>query len=327
MRKGAIKNHPTLPFEEWDELALTEADLEADGEKESRLYFMSFGSGSSGNSCYVGTSTAGVIIDAGVRADKIEDALKANGIPMSRVKGLLLTHDHSDHVRYCYNLLRNNRHIPLYCTPRVMQGLLRRHNVSRRITDYHTPIYKEFPFKVGEMEITAFDVPHDGSDNMGFSIEFANHIFALATDLGEINDRARHYLQRANYIVLEANYDSEMLRLGRYPEYLKARIRTSNGHLDNIDTARFLGECVASHTSHVFLCHLSKDNNTPAKALNASREVLKARGLKVGSATMTISDRYADVQLTALPRFEPTRLYVFKNQSIKHTSLSNNQEK
>ena len=193
----------------------------------------------------------------------------------------------------------------------MLNGLLRRHSISKRIKEYHTPIFKEIPFKVADMEITAFDVPHDGSDNMGFSIEYAGHNFVLATDLGSVSDRARHYMGLANYLVIESNYDSDMLRLGRYPEYLKARIRSANGHLDNRDAAAFLSEIIRPELKYIFLCHLSKDNNTPAIALRETRAALAARGLTVGNAEETLSDRRADVQLMALPRFDPSRWFTF----------------
>lgn len=137
--------------------AYTDLDTSEEEERElaereaSKLFYVSLGSGSSGNSCYLGTEREGIVIDAGIRADRIQDLLEANGIPISRVKALLLTHDHSDHVRYSYNLLRNNRHISLYCTPRVLNGLLRRHSISKRIKEYHTPIFKEIPFKIGSL--------------------------------------------------------------------------------------------------------------------------------------------------------------------------------
>ena len=319
-----------LPFEEWEEtpaglsaplledpaphteLAIDEADRAADTVSRKHLHYISFASGSSGNSCYVGNDRGGIVIDAGIRADQIEDILHDHGVSMRHVKALVLTHDHSDHVRYSYSLLRNNRHLSLYCTPRVLNGLLRRHSISKRIKEYHTPIFKEIPFKVADMEITAFDVPHDGSDNMGFSIDFEGHRFVLATDLGAVTDRARYYMSMANYLVIEANYDSDMLRLGRYPEYLKARIRAGNGHLDNRDTAAFLKEIINPRLKYIFLCHLSKDNNTPVRALKEVRDALVERGVTVGHAEESVSDRKADVQLMALPRFDPTRWFVFR---------------
>lgn len=299
------------PHRDDGELGLSRHE-ELSDDDDDRLYYLSLASGSSGNSCYIGTRSGGIVVDAGIRADEIEKKLAAAGIGMKRVKALLLTHDHSDHVRYSYNLLRTYRHLTLYCTPRVLNGLLRRHSISKRIKDYHTPIFKEIPFKVADFEITAFEVPHDGSDNMGFFIDFRGRYFVLATDLGAITDRARHYMSMANYLVIEANYDSDMLTHGKYPEYLKARIRAGNGHLDNEDTAAFLAEIMNPELKYIFLCHLSRDNNTPAKARFAVAEALRAKGLKVGHGEETISDRAADVNLVVLPRYDATRKFIFR---------------
>ena len=277
-----------------------------------RIFYQSFSSGSSGNSCYLGTPAGGILIDAGVRDDAVQTMLRSNGISMDKVKGILLTHDHNDHVRYAYKLLRNNKHIKLLCSHRVLNGLLRHHNISNRIKDYHVPIFKEIPFRVGDFEVTAFEVPHDGSDNMGFSVAYGGRNFVLATDMGEVSARARHYISQANYLVIEANYDRWMLDNGRYPEHLKTRILTSHGHMDNVETARFLTEVVRPELSHIFLCHLSKENNTPEKARGVVEEALMAMGKKVGTGEETLADREADVQLVVLPRLEPTRLYVFR---------------
>lgn len=332
-KKIRFDTHPVLPFEEWmpkasegslfnpgqagltdldPELALYSADKEVDRSADSYLNYISFGSGSSGNSCYIGYSKGGVIVDAGLKAEDVESILISHGVSMKMVKGLLLTHDHSDHVRYAYKLLRQYQHLRLFCTNRVLNGLLRRHNISRRIKEYHIPIFKEIPFKIMDFEITAFEVPHDGSDNMGFHISFGDKRFVLATDLGAITDRARYYMSQANYLVIEANYDDDMLRYGRYPEYLKARIRTDNGHMQNESTAAFLKEIINPRLKYIFLCHLSQDNNTPAKALKAVRDALESIGKRVGTAQETVHDRKSDVQLMVLPRFEPTRWFVFR---------------
>lgn len=334
MRAKRIRflDHPQLPFEEWEpeaaddgrsrpgqcgytDLDITGDDIAADSLPDKNLYFMSLGSGSSGNCCYVGTKRGGILIDAGVKAEDVAGMLSSNGISMGSVKALLLTHDHSDHVRYAYNLLRTYKHIRLFCTNRVLGGILRRHSISKRIKEYHHPVFKEIPFRILDFEITAFDVPHDGTDNMGFSLEFDNRRFVLATDLGAVTDRARHYMSRANYLVIEANYDLQMLKNGSYPEYLKARIQTESGHMDNEATGAFLKDIVNSGLRYVFLCHLSQDNNTPAKALKTVREALESAGKTVGGASETILDRKADIQLTALPRFGASRWFVFRGSA------------
>ena len=311
-RKIYFEDHPELPFEEWSNPYAGDSVRKEATASPKPLYFCSFGSGSSGNSCYVGSREGGLIVDVGVRAEDIERGLAANGVSMSHVKGVLLTHDHSDHVKYVYALLRNNRHLKLFCTNRVLNGMLRRHSISKRIKEYHIPIFKEIPFKVLDFEITAFDVPHDGTDNMGFSIEFDSRRFVIATDLGEVTERARYYMSRATYLMIEANYDAHMLRMGRYPEYLKARIAGESGHLDNRQTAAFLNEIINPNLNHIFLCHLSQDNNTPQIALRTVRDALERKGIKIGNAMESLEDRKADVQLAALPRFDMTRWFVFR---------------
>lgn len=311
-----------IPFEEFAEpmriapkasvVSCSDAPQYNDNPAQRVFNYISLGSGSSGNCCYVGNRNCGFLVDAGVKADFVEIQLAANGIRPEKIQGIILTHDHSDHVKYAYTLLRAHKHMRLFCTNRVLNGLLRRHGISKRIKDYHVPIFKEIPFKIGDMELTAFDVPHDGTDNMGFSINYDNRNFVIATDLGAVTERARHYMSQANYLVIEANYDSDMLAVGPYPEYLKARIRTERGHLNNVDTAAFIKEIWTPNLKYIFLCHLSKDNNTPAKALKAVTAALEEKGAKVGSGNETLSDRNADVQLMALPRFDPTRWFVFR---------------
>lgn len=278
----------------------------------SPLFYISFGSGSSGNCCYLGTRNAGILIDAGILTETVVDTLKENGIKMENIVGICLTHDHGDHVKYAYNIVRKHKHMKVYCTNRVVNGMLRKHNISKRIKDYHSPIFKEIPFKLGDFEITAFDVPHDGDDNMGFFVRHGDKNFVVATDLGAISERARHYISQAHYLMIEANYDKEMLIKGTYPDYLKRRIQTDRGHMDNVETAAFLSEIYTPQLKYIFLCHLSNDNNTPEIALNTISKVLKDRGLTIGTAQETIEDRKADVQLMALPRLEPTRWFVFK---------------
>ncbi len=283
-------------------------------ESDNHVFFMSFGSGSSGNCAYVGDRHSGFLIDAGVEVKKVVDGLRANGISMDTVRGICLTHDHGDHIRDVYGLLRRYRHLKVYCTPKTLNGILRRHNISRRIKDYHQPIYKEIPFKIDNFELTAFEVMHDGADNAGYFITSGNTRLAVATDLGCISDRVDFYMRQANNIVIEANYDLMMLRTGRYAEYLKARIEASNGHLDNEVTAKYLAEIHTPELRHIFLCHLSHDNNTPATALGAVSKALRTAGVEnIGNGSVSLFAESASplpqLHLIALPRFDRTPLY------------------
>ena len=281
-----------------------------EGESRSNYMFMSFGSGSSGNCSYLGTFDSGILIDAGVDMDQVFDTLKLNGIFPHSVKGIILTHDHQDHVRYVYSYLRKNKHLRVYCTPKLLTGLLRRHNISRCIREYHEPIYKEIPFRLAAMNITAFETSHDGTDNMGFNIEIGDCNFVVATDMGVITPRAEYYMAKANHLMIESNYDSKMLANGTYPEYLKSRVSGERGHLDNAVAAEFVVNHYHEQLRNVFLCHLSNDNNRPEIACHVMTQALVERGITVGDGSNTPEQRNRDLQIYALPRFKPSPLFV-----------------
>ncbi|MDE5723795.1 MAG: MBL fold metallo-hydrolase [Paramuribaculum sp.] len=266
------------------------------------LILVSFGSGSSGNCAYLGTRSGGILIDAGVDVPTVTKGLESIGLTLEDVKGILITHDHSDHIRFAYSIVRKHSWMGIYCTPKTLNGILRRHNISRRLSDYHRPIYKEFPFELAGFRITAFNVSHDGSDNSGFFLEAGSQSVAVATDLGSITERVDHYMRQANHIIIEANYDAEMLRCGRYPAYLKARIEADDGHLDNTVTARFLSSLLTPRLHNVFLCHLSEDNNTPQKAIEAIGDALRSHpDVAAGAITMP--------RLDIFPRYDRSTVY------------------
>lgn len=153
-----------------------------------------------------------------------------------------------------------------------------------------------------DFHIESFEVPHDGTDNVGYCIEIGGKVFAFLTDLGEITPTAAEYIRKANYLILEANYDEEMLRMGTYPQYLKERITSRTGHMSNIATAEFLSENMTEHLQYIWLCHLSKDNNHPELAYKTVEWKLREKGIIVGK----------DVQLCALKRTTPSDLYEFE---------------
>lgn len=307
-----------LPSQEQRPVAETNAEGDIAENSETKehkfLRFISFGSGSSGNCSYVGTDEGGILIDAGVDTKKVMESLKDYGIKPEDIKGVCITHDHGDHVRYAYNIVRKYKHIHIFCTNRALNGMLRRHNISRNIKEKHVAIYKEIPFTIAglPLRLTAFEVPHDGTDNAGFFIECDDLRFAIATDIGHINERAEFYISQAQFVMLESNYDSKMLATGPYPEYLKKRIFDDNGHLDNEDAARFIAKIYRPELKYVFLCHLSKDNNTPEKAREAICTQLSALGITPGFGEDSISDRMAPMQLVALPRFDTSRCYTLR---------------
>lgn len=279
----------------------------------NELEFISFGSGSSGNCAYIGLrGLGGVLIDAGVDYKTVLSELERNYIPLDKISGIIITHDHSDHVRYAYSLIRKNPKMLVYCTPRTLSGILRRHNISSRIKDYHKPIFKEFEFQAGPLTITPFEVSHDGTDNVGFSITVSGKRFVIATDMGILTDRADFYIRKANYLMIETNYDDNMLETGRYPLHLKARIRSNVGHLCNDFTASYLSGIWEPKLTDIFLCHLSEDNNTPELALHTVKSGLEGRGTTVGDGSASASALEANVQLVALPRYDSSPHFILR---------------
>ena len=290
----------------------------------SSLRFISFGSGSSGNCSYLGFDagegrSTGVLIDAGVEPDRIYEGLRDNRIDIQSISGILLTHDHGDHVKYAYNIVRANRHMVIYTTMRTMTGILRRHSVSRRIKDYQKIIYIEHPFDAGKFSVTAFKTSHDGTENVGFAVDShdGQHSFVVVTDTGFITPEADRYIRKANYLVIESNYDLRMLMSGPYPEYLKARIIGERGHMDNNETARYLSEIVSPVLSHIFLCHLSEENNTVEKAYQTTFDALTGKGLRVGDPANPLMDDITDISLGVLPRNITTPQYILRHKSKK----------
>lgn len=322
----SVAHTPKSPEAKHVSQAADNQDLKIDPSKlvrRSSMRFISFGSGSSGNCSYLGLDSGegksrGVLIDAGVEPDKVYEALRDNKIDLRSISGILLTHDHGDHVKYAYTIVRANKHMVIYTTMRTMAGLLRRHNISRRIKEYQKIIYIEHPFEAAGMNVTAFKTSHDGTENVGFSIESPDksHHFVIATDTGVITPESDRYLRMANYIVIESNYDDKMLHEGPYPEYLKARIRSERGHLDNVEAARYIGEIVSPSLSHVFLCHLSEENNTPEIALETMRATLVEKGLRVGDPANPLMSADTDIALGILPRREITQQFLLRHKAI-----------
>lgn len=284
-------------------------ELSADFSKpRHRLRFMSFGSGSSGNCSYIGTPECGIIIDAGIDNKFVLNELARNGISPQSIRGVFLTHDHGDHVRYIYSLVRRQPGWRIFATPRTIEGILRRHNISRRIREYHSPIYKEHEYIFDDIKVVPFATSHDGADNMGFAISMGEANFVICTDTGVITERADFYLRQATAMMIESNYDETMLANGRYREHLKARIRSEIGHLDNADTANYVVDTYRPTLTHLFLCHLSEENNTPETATATMLNALRTIGISPAQSPSAITP--GTIFLSALPRFRSSDLYL-----------------
>ena len=266
-----------------------------------KVRFISLASGSSGNCYYLGTDTYGILIDAGIGIRTIKKTLKDFNILMESIRAVFVTHDHADHIK-AVGHLGEKMNIPVYTTARIHEGINRSYCMTEKLSTSVRYLEKQVPMMLEDFRIESFEVPHDGTDNVGYCIEIVGKGFSFLTDLGEITPTAADYISKANYLILEANYDEEMLKMGPYPQYLKERIMSRTGHMSNSATAEFLAENITEHLRYIWLCHLSKDNNHPELAYKTVEWKLKNKGVIVGK----------DVQLLALKRNTPSELYVFE---------------
>ena len=234
--------------------------------------------------------------------------LERNGVSPDMVKGVLLTHAHHDHMCCLYPAINRCR-CSVYCTMGVMAQMLQRCRISSRIRDHHVPIFKEIPFRILDMEITAFETKHDVK-SVGFSIEYEGERFVVGSDMGSITERAAYYMSRANYLMIESDYDLKKLEEGGYAEFLKNRVKRDDGHLENRVAAQFVAEHYHEGLRNVFLCHLSEKNNDPELALSTMRNALEAKGLSVGDGSNAADQRNRDVQIYALPRYTSSLWFV-----------------
>ncbi|MDR2811209.1 MAG: MBL fold metallo-hydrolase [Tannerellaceae bacterium] len=246
-----------------------------------RFFFFSLSSGSCGNSYYLGNCHYGILIDAGIGPRVIKKRLAQYEIDLSSIMAILVTHDHFDHIK-SVGYLGEKLHIPVYATREVHRAIMNRPLVRNNLNGVARYIEKGTPFQIEDFQITAFDVPHDSIDNSGYFIRFGDHRFTLATDVGAITDEVAYYICKANHLVIESNYDEEMLCSGRYPYPLKQRISSGAGHLSNRQAAEFLADNYSSGLRNIWLCHLSGDNNNPELAYQTVESRLAEKGIKVG---------------------------------------------
>lgn len=263
------------------------------------LKFISFGSGSSGNCYYLYTENDGLLIDVGVGIRNLKKYFKTYGLSLAKIHNILITHDHADHIK-SVGSLSYDFHLPVYATKTVHSGIDKNYCVQHKVEDdkrrYVTPGES---LQVGDFTVTPFTVPHDSSDNVGYQIEAEGITFVIITDAGCITDEMAQRIGNADYLVIEANHDIEMLDGGPYPQHLKVRIKSNTGHLDN----RACGEAIACNMSerlrHVWLCHLSEENNHPELARKTVESVLRSYGIVAGK----------DFELEVLKRTVPQGVY------------------
>jgi len=243
----------------------------------SKIKFISLSSGSSGNCYFIGNDKMSLIIDAGISVRAIKRGLAEYDIELDSIDMILLTHDHHDHIKHIATLASKYSK-PIYATAPLHKVLERK---GSKIANTRV-LEKEIPVTVKGVEITAFEVSHDATDAVGFHIDMFGERFTIITDLGVVTKRVKEYCKISNHIVIESNYDVEMLANGGYEPFLIDRIRGGRGHLSNEQAAEAIEGFYHDRIKNIFLCHLSDNNNTPKIAYETAANMLSKMGVNIG---------------------------------------------
>ena len=272
------------------------------------LEFMSLSSGSSGN-CYVlHNGSKGIVIDAGVSLRRLKKLLLERGFSLDSFQAILVTHDHLDHIRHLGSWCKHLKK-PVYATAELHRALAH-HTFTmdwiapcRRVLEEEDSILDLGNDDAPNPSVRYFVVPHDATQTVGYFIDWDGNKFFLMTDAGRVTKEALEYASKANAVVFESNYDPGMLIGGPYPHELKMRICKGNGHLSNDECAAAVKCFWHPGLRHIFLCHLSENNNTPALAFEATADALRSIPAGNGLHAKDITN------LQTLPRTTPSRLF------------------
>lgn len=246
--------------------------------------FCSLVSGSSGNALYLEHKNTKILIDCGISCSRICEALKSIDVSPADIDGILVTHEHSDHVSGI-KVFTNKFDCPVYTGEKTLE----------KITCYDgiSVVAGEF-FETGDISVMPFNIPHDASQPFGYTFMLDGVKLSVATDMGKIDARVAETLRGSEFVFIEANHDVEMLKTGPYPYYLKERIRGNEGHLSNEQCASLVAALARTGTSRFVLGHLSNTNNTPQIALDTVANVLVSEGHKIGEdITLDVAKRHS----------------------------------
>ena len=260
------------------------------------LELCTLASGSSGNCLLVSDGRTHILVDAGISCRRITNGLKALGVDPRELSGVLITHEHTDHMAGLATLTKQLR-VPVYASRGTGRQLCYR---IAFLEELLRPVTPGEGFSVGGIGVESFPTPHDAAESTGYALSAGGRKAAVATDLGCVTPEVLKGIRGADLLVCEANHDVEWLRSGPYPYYLKARILGDRGHLSNEAGAELAWTAVEGGARTVVLAHLSHENNTPARAHEVVRGLLERRGAAVGR----------DVSLEVAPRSEASRRYL-----------------
>lgn len=239
-------------------------------------------SGSSGNCIYVGHGGTQLLVDAGISGKRIEQALDSIGTAAEAIDGILITHEHSDHIQGI-GVLARRYGIPIYGTAETLCGMLKgKTNIGRIPEELLHEVKPGEQLWFNGVIAKAHSVSHDAANPVCYTFEADGRKAALVTDLGFYDDGVLNAVSGADILYLEANHDVNMLLVGTYPYYLKQRILGERGHLSNDAAAKLICEVLHPGLRHVILAHLSKENNLPELAYETVRIELQAAAAKRG---------------------------------------------
>ena len=220
----------------------------------------SIASGSSGNCIYVGSDNHHILIDAGISGKRVEAGLRELELSGKDIDGILLTHEHSDHIKGL-GVLARKYGVPIYATPGTAGAVKAMSGLGRIDDSLFVEIHADQDFQIGDLKVSPFHISHDAAEPVAYRIACGEKKMAVATDLGVYTDYTVEHLKGLDVLLLEANHDIHMLQVGAYPYYLKQRISGDLGHLSNERAGKLLCEVLHDDLKAIVLGHLSKENN------------------------------------------------------------------
>lgn len=250
--------------------------------------FCSLYSGSSGNSLFIETQNTKLLIDAGVSSKKIENALNDINIDPSTLDGILVTHEHVDHVQGL-GTLSKKFNLPVFVNQETLDAMPKQKD---KISEKNVKTFKiSDKFEIGDLEIKPFSIPHDAANPCGFNIWKDNKKISIATDIGHMTNPILKSLEESLFIMLEANYDPEVLRCSPYPFTLKSRIAGPTGHLPNEMAGKTISHLLKSGLKNAMLGHLSKQSNFPELAYKTVVDELISNNYNEDCISLSVASR------------------------------------
>ncbi len=230
----------------------------------------SIASGSSGNCIYVGSEATHLLVDAGISGKRTESGLRELGLTLGDIDGILVTHEHSDHISGL-GVIARKYGIPIFATAGTLGAIRLSGSLGGLEDELFHEVQEDRKFIIKDLTVNPMHISHDAAQPVGYRISYGNKKVAVCTDLGAYNDYTVECLKGMDALLLEANHDVNMLQVGPYPYYLKQRILGERGHLSNENSGRLLCRILHDRLKAVFLGHLSKENNLPELAFESVR--------------------------------------------------------